>query len=95
MSSPKTQTKKEKEKKICIAAKYAAKYAIMKPDELCNGVSLPHPESTLPVVLTITVDSSVNEMAFYALRVARLNGAYTPIPDYLGMILERALSRAS
>lgn len=62
---------------------------------IVDGVKMPGPEGSFPSVLKISWASTIQEMALYAIAVARKNCDYQPSSFCVRMILKDALSRIS
>ena len=62
---------------------------------IVDGVKMPGPEGSFPSVLKISWASTAQEMALFAIGVARKNGDYQPSSFCVRMILENALPRMS
>ena len=60
-----------------------------------NGVKMPGPDGILPLVLKISWASTAQEMALYAIGVARKAGCYEPHHAHIRLILESTLQRIS
>lgn len=60
-----------------------------------NGVKMSGREGSLPSVLKISLASTAQDMALFAIGVARKNGDYQPSSFCVRMILENALQRIS
>ena len=69
--------------------------SLEKTSSIVDGVKMPGPEGSLPSVLKIYWASTAQEMALYAIGVARKNGDYQPSSFCVRMILKDALPRIS
>ena len=66
-----------------------------KTTSVVDGVKMPGAEGNFPSVLEISWASTAQEMALYAIGVARKHGEYKPSSFCVRLILEAALRRIS
>lgn len=97
LKAPLTEEQIQQLRQILSAVGYSIVF--LKEEEtkgLCvNGVKMPGPDGILPSVLNISWDSTPQDMALYAIGVARKAGCYAPHHAHIRLILESTLQRIS